>query len=64
MPIGAETCGPVIQKDRVLVCVQHPGEKTGSTVMNPASTWPDGPGTVPRSAVVAVWRRDGGGIGR
>ena len=64
MPAGAETCGPVIERDRVLVCVQHPGEKTGATATNPASTWPDGPGTIPRSSVVAVWRRDGGGIGR
>jgi len=64
MPIGAETCGPVIQRDRVLVCVQHPGEKDGATATNPASTWPDGPGTIPRPSVVAVWRRDNGSIGR
>ncbi len=64
VPAGAETCGPVVQRDRVLVCVQHPGEKSGATATNPASTWPDGPGTIPRSSVVAVWRRNGGGIGR
>jgi secreted PhoX family phosphatase len=64
VPVGAETCGPVIERDRVLVCVQHPGEKDGATATNPASTWPDGPGKIPRPSVVAVWRRDGGSIGR
>ncbi|MFJ3667848.1 PhoX family protein [Streptomyces sp. NPDC090106] len=63
MPKGAETCGPVIQDRRVLVAVQHPGEITGATVENPASTWPDGPGKIVRPAVVAVWRRDGDDIG-
>ncbi len=63
VPIGAETCGPVIEHERVLVCVQHPGEKDGATATNPASTWPDGPGTIPRPSVVAVWRRDGRDIG-
>ena len=63
VPVGAETCGPVVERDRVLVCVQHPGEKDGATVENPASRWPDGPGTIPRPGVVAVWRRDGRGIG-
>ncbi|WP_155055714.1 PhoX family protein [Streptomyces blattellae] len=63
MPIGAETCGPVIQDRRVLVAVQHPGEKDGATVEKPASTWPDGPGRIVRPAVVAVWRKDGCDIG-
>lgn len=63
VPTGAETCGPVIERERVLVCVQHPGEKDGATVDAPASTWPDGPGHVPRPAVVAVWRKDGRRIG-
>ena len=56
MPTGAETCGPVVQEERVLVSVQHPGEVDGATVEKPASTWPDGPGTYPRPAVVSVWR--------
>ncbi len=63
VPFGAETCGPLIDRERVLVAVQHPGEKNGSTVEAPASRWPDGPGSVPRPAVVAVWpkrRRRGG----
>ncbi|KOG35005.1 PhoX family protein [Streptomyces resistomycificus] len=63
MPIGAETCGPVIQDRRVLVSVQHPGEISGATVEKPASTWPDGAGRIVRPSVVAVWRADGDDIG-
>ncbi|AXE87298.1 PhoX family protein [Streptomyces sp. Go-475] len=63
VPKGAETCGPIIQERRVLVAVQHPGEIDGASVEKPASTWPDGPGTYVRPAVVAVWRADGGDIG-
>jgi secreted PhoX family phosphatase len=63
VPKGAETCGPVVQDRRVLVAVQHPGEVDGADVDNPASQWPDGPGTYVRPAVVAVWRQDGGDIG-
>ncbi|MDN3023594.1 PhoX family protein [Streptomyces sp. S.PB5] len=63
MPVGAETCGPIIQDRRVLVAVQHPGEVDGATVEKPASVWPDGPGKFVRPAVVAVWRTDGGCIG-
>jgi secreted PhoX family phosphatase len=63
VPVGAETCGPVIERDRVLVAVQHPGEKDGATATEPASTWPDGPGRVPRPSVVAVWQRNGRSIG-
>ncbi|HET8643059.1 MAG TPA: PhoX family phosphatase, partial [Pseudonocardiaceae bacterium] len=55
VPIGAETCGPVIADDFVLVSVQHPGEVDGASADNPASHWPDGPGTQPRPAVVAVF---------
>ncbi|MFF8394512.1 PhoX family protein [Streptomyces sp. NPDC016172] len=63
VPKGAETCGPIIQDRRVLVAVQHPGEIDGASVEKPASTWPDGPGTYVRPAVVAVWRADGCDIG-
>ncbi|MBC2905297.1 PhoX family protein [Streptomyces cupreus] len=63
VPKGAETCGPIVQDRRVLVAVQHPGEIDGADVENPASTWPDGPGTYVRPAVVAVWRKDGCDIG-
>lgn len=56
MPNGAECCGPLITPDQRTVCVavQHPGEITGATVENPASSWPDGAG--PRPSVVSVWR--------
>lgn len=63
MPNGAETCGPIVQDRRVLVSVQHPGEIDDATVENPASTWPDGPGTYVRPSVVAVYRKDGRDIG-
>ncbi|MFC7217115.1 PhoX family protein [Streptomyces polyrhachis] len=63
VPHGAETCGPVVQERRVLVSVQHPGEIDGATTENPASTWPDGPGTMPRPSIACVWRADGAPIG-
>ncbi|WP_157554296.1 PhoX family protein [Nocardia crassostreae] len=62
VPIGAETCGPIITKDRVLVCVQHPGEVDGASADKPASHWPDGGASQPRPSVVAVWKK-GGEIG-
>ncbi len=63
VPLGAETCGPVITGDErsVFVAVQHPGEIDGATVENPASTWPDGGYAKP--AVVVTWRPDGGRVG-
>ncbi|GGQ10991.1 PhoX family protein [Streptomyces roseolilacinus] len=63
VPVGAETCGPVIQNRRVLVAVQHPGEVDGASVEKPASSWPDGPGKLVRPSVVAVYREDGRPIG-
>ncbi|WP_329024100.1 PhoX family protein [Streptomyces sp. NBC_00690] len=63
VPIGAETCGPVVQDRRVLVAVQHPGETDFATVEKPDSTWPDGPGKLVRPAVVSIWRKDGRDIG-
>ncbi|WP_280506294.1 PhoX family protein [Nocardia farcinica] len=63
VPKGAETCGPVITEARVLVCVQHPGEDDEATADAPSSHWPDGGGSQPRPAVVAVWRSGGGRIG-
>ncbi|MEV1052215.1 PhoX family protein [Streptomyces sp. NPDC059017] len=63
VPKGAETCGPIIQDRRVIVAVQHPGEVDGATVEKPASVWPDGPGRLVRPSVVAVYRKDGRGIG-
>jgi uncharacterized protein len=56
VPVGAETCGPLITDDQrtAFLAVQHPGERTGATVENPASTWPDGGPA--RPAVVTIWR--------
>lgn len=62
VPKGAETCGPIIGADRVIVCVQHPGEEDDHSADNPASHWPDGGTSQPRPSVVAVWR-DNGQIG-
>jgi len=59
VPPGAETCGPVITKDTVLVSVQHPGEVDGHSADNPASHWPDGGDSQPRPAVVLVYNPDG-----
>ncbi|WP_280468307.1 PhoX family protein [Nocardia cyriacigeorgica] len=63
VPAGGETCGPVITEQRVLVCVQHPGEEDGASADAPVSHWPDGGDTQPRPSVVAVWKADGGRIG-
>ncbi|MEU2895005.1 PhoX family phosphatase [Streptomyces sp. NPDC007056] len=59
VPKGAETCGPIITEDRILVAAQHPGETDGATAENPGSRWPDGAGSVPRPAVVTVWKERG-----
>ena len=56
VPHGAETCGPVVRDDFVLVSVQHPGELDGASADNPLSHWPDGGTSQPRPSVVAVWR--------
>ncbi|GLK75646.1 dTDP-glucose 4,6-dehydratase [Methylopila jiangsuensis] len=61
-PSGAEVCGPEFTDDgRTLFCaIQHPGE--GGLVPNKVSSWPDGE-SLPRPAVVAIRRKDGGLIG-
>jgi uncharacterized protein len=63
VPVGAETCGPLIAPDQrtVFVAVQHPGEIDGATPDEPASRWPDG--DQPRPSVVAVWHRGGKPVG-
>jgi uncharacterized protein len=62
-PVGAEVCGCTFtpQFDTLFLSIQHPGE--GGTVLEPTSHWPDGPGTLPRSSVIAVRKEDGGVIG-
>ncbi len=59
VPVGAETCGPVIGDDVVVVAVQHPGE--GGSAADPQSHWPDGGDAHPRPSVVSVWREDARG---
>ena len=62
VPLGAETCGPVITDDLVTVCVQHPGENDDNSIDDPLSRWPEGGNGTAKPSVVAVWR-DGGNIG-
>jgi secreted PhoX family phosphatase len=57
VPKGAETCGPVVTDDFVLVSVQHPGEYGEGSADNPLSHWPDGGDSQPRASVVAVWKK-------
>ncbi|WP_240197160.1 PhoX family protein [Nonomuraea lactucae] len=63
VPVGAETCGPLVTEDRrsVFVAVQHPGEVDGATPDSPASRWPDG--AQPRPSVAVAWHTDGKKIG-
>ncbi|MFC4603885.1 PhoX family protein [Rhodococcus kronopolitis] len=63
VPKGGETCGPIVDESRVVVCVQHPGELDGASADAPASHWPDGGDSQPRPSVVAVWKSGGGRIG-
>ena len=65
VPIGAETCGPLISADELTVfnAVQHPGETDGSTFEDPSSTWPH-TDRFPRPSVIATYRLDNQRIGR
>jgi hypothetical protein len=64
VPVGAETCGPLISQDGATVfnAVQHPGETDDATFETPASTWPH-TDRFPRPGVIATYRIDGGRIG-
>ncbi|MEQ4208105.1 PhoX family phosphatase [Actinopolymorpha sp. B9G3] len=55
VPVGAETCGPLVTPDQrtVFVAVQHPGEVDGATPEEPASRWPYG--GQPHPSVACVW---------
>ncbi len=57
-PNEAEVTGITWSKDKktLFVGIQHPGEKGNSH-------WPDGGSSVPRSAIIAIRRNDGGLIG-
>ena len=59
VPLGAETCGPVVTDDLVTVSVQHPGEHDDNDIDNPLSRWPEGGNGTARPSVVAVWKTDG-----
>ncbi|MCK2213642.1 PhoX family phosphatase [Actinomadura sp. ATCC 31491] len=63
VPVGAETCGPLVSEDQrsVFVAVQHPGEIDGASPDQPASRWPDG--DQPRPAVAVVWHAKNKKIG-
>jgi secreted PhoX family phosphatase len=64
VPVGAETCGPLISRDgrTVFASVQHPGEVDGATFEHPASTWPH-TDRFPRPGVICSYRVDGRRIG-
>jgi secreted PhoX family phosphatase len=64
VPLGAETCGPLISKDghSVWVAVQHPGESDDATFNNQVSTWPH-TNRFPRPSVVVTYRVDNQRIG-
>jgi secreted PhoX family phosphatase len=63
VPVGAETCGPLVSQDQlsVFVAVQHPGETDGASPDNPSSHWPDG--DQPRPSVAVVWHSKGKKVG-
>ena len=56
VPLGAETCGPIVTDDLVTVCVQHPGEYDENSIDDPQSRWPEGGNGTARPSVVAVWK--------
>jgi secreted PhoX family phosphatase len=57
MPVGAETCGPLVSDDQLSVffAVQHPGE-TDTDFEHPSSTWPHTDG-FPRPSVGVAYRK-------
>ena len=63
VPAGAETCGPIVTDERVMVNVQHPGEDDEASVENTTSHWPDGGNSLARPATVVAWKDDFGTIG-
>ncbi|CAN1560186.1 PhoX Predicted phosphatase [Paracoccaceae bacterium] len=63
-PIGAEATGPCFTPDgtTLFVSVQHPAEDS-DMLANASTLWPDfAEGGVPRPAVVAIQRLDGGEV--
>ena len=71
VPAGAETCGPEFTPDQttLFVAVQHPGEDGNLTTArdprtNTQSSWPEGPGNVPKPSTIAIRQKDGKKIGQ
>jgi len=67
-PNGSEVTGCVVTPDRrtLFVNIQHPGESRDDGNATPNSAWPDGTAlgsARPRSATLAIRRRDGGIVG-
>ncbi|MFW5472999.1 PhoX family protein [Knoellia sp. CPCC 206450] len=60
VPVGAETCGPVILgPDSVMVAVQHPGEVGNASPDNVVSHFPYRGDGQPRPSVIHAYRRHG-----
>lgn len=55
-PKDAELTGPWFSPDynTLFLSVQHPGSSTRKDITKPTSTWPDGPGHLPKPSVVAI----------
>ena len=55
-PVDAELTGPWFTPDykTLFLSVQHPGSGQRFNMKRATSQWPDGPGKLPRSAVVAI----------
>ena len=66
VPVGAETCGPVVHWDErsVLVCVQHPGEVDGASPTNVVSQFPYLGDGQPRPGVIQAYLTDPGAAKR
>ncbi len=55
-PKDAELTGPWFSPDfkTLFLSVQHPGSSGKKHMQSPTSTWPDGPGQLPKSSVVTI----------
>jgi uncharacterized protein len=67
-PWGQEVTGVITTPDQktMFVNFQHPGAQASAEAFaagDMGSSWPDGPGTVPRSGTIVITREDGGIIG-
>ena len=58
VPVGAETCGPLITEDQlsVFIAVQHPGETDDASFERPSSTWPHTDG-FPRPSIAVTYQK-------